>query len=89
VAGLPSLSASRITRAIENKSYAIAANRVGKDDDLWFCGSSAIIDSRGVTIAAASADREELIHGDVSEDLVRSVRKRVQSLRHRQPDLYK
>jgi omega-amidase len=89
VPGLPSVSASRIARAIENQSYVIAANRVGKDDDLWFCGSSAIIDPRGVTIAAASADREELIHGDVSEDLVRSVRKRVQSLHHRRPDLYK
>jgi predicted amidohydrolase len=60
-----------------------------EDDDLWFCGSSAIVDPRGVTIAAASADREELIQGDVSEDLVRSVRKRVQSLHHRRPDLYK
>ena len=71
MAGLPSVSASRIARAIENQSYVIAVNRVGKDDDLWFRVSSAIIDPRGVTIAAASADREELIHGDVSEDLVR------------------
>jgi omega-amidase len=78
-----------MARAIENQSYVIAANRVGKDDDLWFCGSSAIIDPWGVTIAAASADREELIHGDVSEDLVRSVRKPVQFLHHRRPDLYK
>ena len=50
-------------RAIENQSYVIASNRVGKDDDLWFCGSSAIIDPRGVVIAAASADREELDSG--------------------------
>jgi predicted amidohydrolase len=76
-------------RAIENQSYVIASNRVGKDDDLWFCGSSAIIDPRGVVIAAASADREELIHADLSEDLVRSVRNRVQSLAHRREDLYK
>ena len=26
-------------RAIENQSYVIASNRVGKDDDLWFCGT--------------------------------------------------
>jgi omega-amidase len=76
-------------RAIENQSYVIASNRVGKDDDLWFCGSSAIIDPRGVVIAAASADREELIHADLSEELVRSVRNRVQSLAHRREDLYK
>ena len=76
-------------RAIENQSYVIASNRVGKDDDLWFCGSSAIIDPRGVVIAAASADREELIQADLSQELVRSVRQRVESLAHRREDLYR
>src|SRR6266699_2339742 len=75
-------------RAIENQSYVIASNRVGKDDDLWFCGSSSIIDPRGVVIAAASADREELIQADLSEELVLSVRSRVESLSHRRLDLY-
>src|SRR5881409_1892416 len=77
-----------MARAIENQSYVIASNRVGKDNDLWFCGSSAIIDPRGVVIAAASADREEIIQADVSEELVLSVRSRVESLAHRRPDLY-
>jgi omega-amidase len=76
-------------RAIENQSYVIASNRVGKDDDLWFCGSSAIIDPRGVVIAAASADREELIQADLSRELVRSVRQQVESLAHRREDLYR
>jgi omega-amidase len=75
-------------RAIENQAYVIASNRVGKDDELWFCGSSAIIDPRGVVIAAASADREELIHADVSHELVQSIRRRVHSLAHRRQDLY-
>ena len=78
-----------MARAIENQSYVIASNRVGKDDDLWFCGSSVIIDPRGVTVASASADREELIQADVSQELVLSVRTRVESLAHRRPDLYK
>jgi predicted amidohydrolase len=77
-----------LARAIENQSYVIASNRVGKDDDLWFCGSSAIIDPRGVVIAAASADREEIIHADISDELVQSVRRRIQSLGHRRQDLY-
>jgi predicted amidohydrolase len=77
-----------MARAIENQSYVVASNRVGKDDDLWFCGSSAVIDPRGVVIAAASADREELIHADLSQELVPSVRRRVDSLAHRRPDLY-
>jgi omega-amidase len=75
-------------RAIENQSYVIASNRVGKDENLWFCGSSAIIDPRGVVIAAASADREELIQADLSEKLVQSVRSRMESLAHRRQDLY-
>src|SRR5215471_15697233 len=75
-------------RAIENQAYVIASNRVGKDDGLWFCGNSAIIDPRGVVIAAASADREELIHAELSEELVQSVRRRMQSLDHRRQDLY-
>lgn len=78
-----------IARAIENQSYVVASNRVGKDDDLWFCGGSAIIDPRGVVIAAASADREELIYADLSEELVLSVRSRVASFAHRREDLYK
>ena len=77
-----------MARAIENQSYVIASNRVGKDNDLWFCGSSAIIDPRGVVITAASADREELIHADLSKDLVFSVRSRVESFAHRRQDLY-
>src|SRR6266487_2532184 len=77
-----------LARAIENQSYVIASNRVGKDDDLWFCGSSAIIDPRGVVIAAASADREELIQADLSAELVTSVRSRVAGFAHRRQDLY-
>jgi omega-amidase len=75
-------------RAIENQSYVIASNRVGIDDDLWFCGNSAVIDPRGVIVAAASADREELIHAHLSQELVDSIRRRVQSLGHRRQDLY-
>src|SRR5438874_7836324 len=75
-------------RAIENQSYVIASNRVGKDNDLWFCGNSAIIDPRGVAVAAASPDREELIYADVSQELVQSVRRRIPSLGHRRQDLY-
>jgi omega-amidase len=77
-----------MARAIENQSYVVASNRVGKDEDLWFCGSSAIIDPRGVVIAAASADREEVIHAELSEELVLSVRRRVESFTHRRRDLY-
>ena len=76
-------------RAIENQSYVILSNRVGKDEGVPFCGSSAIIDAYGVVVAAASADREELIVGEVSEEVIRSVRGRMGVFEHRRPEVYR
>lgn len=75
-------------RAIENQSYVVLSNRVGKDEGVSFCGSSAIIDAYGVAIAAASADREELLVADVSDEVIDSVRKRMTVFKHRRADLY-
>jgi predicted amidohydrolase len=77
-----------IARAIENQSYVVLSNRVGRDDGVSFCGSSAIIDPYGVTVAAASADREELIQAEISEETLRSVRERMPLFEHRRPELY-
>ena len=76
-------------RAIENQSYVVLANRVGTDDGTAFCGTSAIIDPYGVVIAAASSDREELIYGEISPDVLRSVRERMPVFAHRRPQLYR
>ena len=77
-----------LARAIENQSYLILANRVGTDDGVTFCGTSAIIDPYGVVIASASADREELIQGELSEEVINSVRNRMAVFAHRRKDLY-
>jgi predicted amidohydrolase len=77
-----------LTRAIENQSYLVLANRVGRDDGVSFCGTSAIIDPYGVIVAAASADREELIQADISTDVLDSVRDRMRVFEHRRRDLY-
>jgi omega-amidase len=77
-----------LTRAIENQCYLILANRVGTDDGVTFCGTSAIIDPYGVIVAAASADREELIRAEISAEVINSVRKRMAVFEHRRPDLY-
>jgi omega-amidase len=77
-----------LARAIENQSYLILANRVGTDDGVTFCGTSAIIDPYGVIVAAASADREELIQAEVSEEVIASVRNRMAVFDHRRRDLY-
>jgi len=78
-----------LARAIENQSYLILANRVGTDDGVTFCGSSAIVDPYGVVIASASADREELIQGELSEEVINSVRNRMAVFAHRRKDIYK
>ena len=59
-------------RAIENQSYVVLANRVGRDDGVPFCGSSAVIDPSGVVMAAASAgsrraDRRRLVAGSARQ----------------------
>ena len=78
-----------LARAIENQSYLILANRVGTDDGVTFCGTSAIIDPYGVIIASASADHEELIQAEISADVIDSVRNRMAVFAHRRRDLYK
>jgi predicted amidohydrolase len=76
-----------LVRAIDNQSYLILANRVGTEDGVTFCGTSAIIDPYGAIVAAASVDREELIQAEISENVIRSVRTRMAVFEHRRPDL--
>jgi omega-amidase len=78
-----------LARAIENQSYLVLANRVGTDDAVTFCGTSAIIDPYGVIVAAASADREELIQAEISREGIDSVRSRMAVFDHRRADLYR
>lgn len=75
-------------RAIENQSYMIVSNRVGTDDGMTCCGSSAIIDPYGVTLASASTDQEELIQAEISEEAIKSVRNKMAVFAQRRPDLY-
>src|SRR5213595_2358780 len=77
-----------LARAIENQSYLILANRVGTDNGVTFCGTSTIIDPYGVIVAAASVDRAEMIHSEISNDVINSVRSRMLVFTHRRGDLY-
>ena len=77
-----------LARAMENQAYVVIANRVGTDNGVTLCGSSVIIDPYGVILAAASADREEIIFADVSKEVVDLVRERMRVFEHRRTDLY-
>ena len=75
-------------RAIENQSYLILANRVGTDDGVQFCGTSAVIDPSGVVIASAPTDSEDLVLAEISETTIQSVRDSMTVFAHRRQDLY-
>ena len=75
-------------RAIENQVYFVAANRVGKDGENTFCGSSRIVDPYGVIVASAAENREELIIGEINKETVLSVREQMPIFKHRQKNLY-
>ncbi len=75
-------------RAIENQSYVILSNRTGTDAGVTCCGSSAVIDPAGVLLAAASAEREELITAELSPEVLEAVRARMAVFAHRRLDLY-
>jgi len=77
-----------LARAIENQSYLILANRVGTDDGVTFCGTSAIVDPYGAIVAAGSVDREELLQAEISDEVINSVRNRMAVFAHRRTDLY-
>ncbi len=76
-------------RAIENQSYVVAANRVGTDGPLTFCGSSCIVDPYGISVVSGSEDREELLIGEVTLETVNSIRASMPVLEDRRDDLYK
>jgi omega-amidase len=75
-------------RAIENQSYMISSNRVGTDEGVTCCGSSAIVDPYGVILASASTDREEIVVADVSQEVITSVRNKMAVFTQRRPDVY-
>src|SRR5207237_3381746 len=77
-----------LARAVENQSYFVIANRVGTDDGVTFCGSSMIVDPSGKILVAAPVDREELIEGEISSEIIDDVRNRVRVFNHRRADLY-
>lgn len=81
------------SRAVENRIPVVIANRVGFDPDLKssFNGLSRIINHFGDILAAASADKEEMITATLDLDEIRKDRASdVHNIfRDRRPSLYK
>jgi len=75
-------------RAIENQTYFIAANRIGTDNSVTFCGSSRIVDPYGVIVSSAAEDREELIAGEIRNKVIAAIRRKMCVFQHRRNDMY-
>lgn len=74
--------------AISNSVHLAAVNRVGKEDNLCFWGSSFISDSFGNILARAKSDREEILLADLDLGMNEAVREGWGFFRNRRPDIY-
>jgi N-carbamoylputrescine amidase len=76
------------SHAIANGVYVAAVNRVGREEDLVFWGSSFVSDPFGHVVAKASADREEVLLADCSPREMDDTRRNWPFLRDRRVDAY-
>lgn len=74
-------------RAIENGTYVIAPNQIGKKTTFQALGKSVIVDPWGNVIAKAS-DYPGVIMAEINLDYVNDVRSQIPALKNRRTDLY-
>lgn len=81
---LPYCPQAMITRCIENRIFAITANRVGSEkrseESLTFIGTSQVLGTKGEVLYRASSDREESIVVEI--DPVNARNKQITSVNH-------
>ena len=70
-------------RAIENQSYVIGVNRVGKDPNCEYAGASALIDPYGHPIAECDNNKECLAKATLDMEALQAFRKKFPVLRDR------
>lgn len=78
-----------IGHAVSNSCYVAAANRVGREEDAEFYGSSFISDVTGSKIAEASRSEEGVFTAALDFAQARSFRAGMGFFRDRRPDLYR
>lgn len=76
------------SHAIANGVFVVAPNRVGREEDIEFWGSSFICDPSGVLIGEGGREESEEILADCSLDLIDVVRTHWPFLRDRRIDAY-
>ena len=78
------------TRCVENRIFAITADRVGRERDLKYIGRSEILDTKGRILYCASSNREEVVVREIN--LREAANKRMTSMNDlihdRRPEVY-
>ena len=63
-------------RAIENQCYVIGANRTGCDPSCRYAGGSAVIDSKGRTLAQSKGVEVQTVTADIDMAALHAFRKK-------------
>jgi predicted amidohydrolase len=80
------------TRALENKVWIVAVNKVGiEEKSIQYCGRTSFFSPEGKTIATASSDREEILIKDImlSKSYDKKIGNSIDVFKHRKPSKYK
>jgi predicted amidohydrolase len=75
-------------RAQDNQIFVVAANHVGPEGKVTYCGRSQIANPRGETLALASGEVEEVITAQLDLSLIRNQRRQEPIFRGFRPELY-
>lgn len=75
-------------RAMENQCVIVAANRVGTDGSLTFCGASQIIDPYGTVLSSAGEIGDATATAELDLEQVGAVREAIPALDSIRPDVY-
>ena len=75
-------------RAVDNLVFVAGVNRIGREGDMRFFGSSRVVGPRGRVLAAGKREIEEILYCDVDLSEVDRTRAEIHYWRDRRPELY-
>lgn len=75
-------------RAQDNQIFVAAVNHVGREGEVTYCGGSQVADPRGMVVAKASEDCEEVLVAELPLDLIGDQRRQEPVFRGLRPELY-
>lgn len=77
-----------VGHAVSNSVAVLAANRVGKEDDITFYGTSFIANQKGDILTEMNRNEEGVFIHDVDFELLKRHQANWPFLKHRRPELY-